>query len=48
MEKTKLNNGIEIPCVGIGTFTMSPEDAESAVGRALKMGTDSLILQMLM
>ena len=38
MNKIKLNNGIEIPCVGIGTFTMSPVDAESAVERALKNG----------
>ena len=33
-----LNNGVEIPCIGIGTFTISPEDAESSVCEALKMG----------
>ncbi|MBQ8451932.1 MAG: aldo/keto reductase [Clostridia bacterium] len=38
MEKIKLNNGIMIPTVGIGTFTMSPEDAEMAVEKALKNG----------
>jgi len=36
MEKIELNNGIEIPAVGIGTFTMSPEDAENVVYTALK------------
>ena len=34
----KLNNGIEIPSVGIGTYMISPEDAEVSVREALKMG----------
>ena len=34
----KLNNGIEIPSVGIGTFMISPSDAEISVCEALKMG----------
>ena len=38
MENIKLNNGVKIPAVGIGTFTMSPEDAENAVYSALKNG----------
>ena len=38
MNNIKLNNGIQIPCLGIGTFTMSPEDAESSVELALENG----------
>ena len=38
MEKMKLNNGIECPAVGIGTFMLSPADAENSVREALKMG----------
>ena len=34
----KLNNGIEMPSVGIGTFLLSPQDAENSVREALKMG----------
>ena len=34
----KLNNGIEIPSVGIGTFLLEPIDAENSVREALKMG----------
>ena len=37
MEKMKLNNGIECPAVGIGTFMLSPADAENSVREALKM-----------
>ena len=33
-----LNNGIEMPSVGIGTFLLSPRDAENSVKEALKMG----------
>lgn len=33
----KLNNGIEIPSVGIGTFLLSPQDSENSVKEALKM-----------
>lgn len=34
----KLNNKIEIPSIGIGTFMISPKDAENSVREALKMG----------
>ena len=34
----KLNNGIEMPEVGIGTFLLEPIDAENSVREALKMG----------
>lgn len=34
----KLNNKIEMPCVGIGTFLLSPSDAENSVREALNMG----------
>ena len=38
MENITLNNGIECPVVGIGTFMLSPKDAENSVREALKMG----------
>jgi diketogulonate reductase-like aldo/keto reductase len=38
MEYIILNNGIECPAVGIGTFMLSPADAENSVREALKMG----------
>ena len=38
MAKLPLNNGIECPAVGIGTFMLSPADAENSVREALKMG----------
>lgn len=38
MENIKLNNGIQMPMAGIGTFLLSPEDAENAVLSALKDG----------
>lgn len=34
----KLNNGIECPAVGIGTYMLSPADAENSVREALEMG----------
>ncbi len=34
----KLNNGKECPVIGIGTYMLSPEEAENSVGEALKMG----------
>ncbi|KLD57636.1 oxidoreductase, partial [Lactiplantibacillus plantarum] len=34
----KLNNGVKIPEMGIGTFQMSVDDAEQAVVDALKAG----------
>ncbi len=33
-----LNNGVECPALGIGTFMLSPADAENSVREALKMG----------
>lgn len=33
-----LNNNIECPVIGIGTFMLSPADAENSVREALKMG----------
>lgn len=38
MEMSRLNNGAEIPVAGIGTFLMSPSDAEAAVRSALENG----------
>ena len=38
MEYITLNNGIECPVVGIGTFMIAPPDAEVSVREALKMG----------
>ena len=38
MENITLNNGIKCPVVGIGTFMLSPADAENSVREALKMG----------
>ncbi len=38
MEYMTLNNGVKCPAVGIGTFMLSPADAENSVREALKMG----------
>ncbi|MBQ2177737.1 MAG: aldo/keto reductase [Oscillospiraceae bacterium] len=38
MEYTTLNNGVKCPVVGIGTFMLSPADAQNSVREALKMG----------
>ena len=38
METIKLNNGLTCPVIGIGTFMLSPADAENNVREALKMG----------
>ena len=38
MEYVTLNNKLECPAVGIGTFMLSPADAENSVREALKMG----------
>ena len=38
METVKLNNGLECPVIGIGTFMIAPKDAENSVREALKMG----------
>ena len=34
----KLNNGIECPVIGLGTFMLSPEEAKMSTREALKMG----------
>ena len=38
METIKLNNGSTCPVIGIGTFMLSPADAENSVREALNMG----------
>lgn len=38
MQTIKLNNGIECPVIGLGTFMLSPEDARNSTREALKMG----------
>ena len=38
MEYLTLNNGIKMPMAGIGTFMISPADAEKAVESALRSG----------
>ena len=38
MKKVKLNNGVEMPQLGIGTFMLSPDQAEKSVYNALKSG----------
>ena len=38
MENVKLNNNITCPVVGIGTFMLTPANAENSVREALKMG----------
>lgn len=38
IEKVHLNNGVEMPVIGLGTFLMKPEEAEDAVYNALQVG----------
>ena len=38
MEYVTLNNKLECPVVGIGTYMLAPADAENSVREALKMG----------
>ena len=38
MEKVKLNNGIEMPIFGLGTYLIKPKDAEITVREGLKIG----------
>ena len=38
MKQFKLNNGVLMPSVGIGTFLLEPKDTENSVREALKMG----------
>ncbi|WP_405346293.1 aldo/keto reductase [Ruminococcus sp.] len=38
MEYITLNNGLQCPVIGIGTFMLSPTDAQNSVREALNMG----------
>ena len=38
MEYTKLSNDVRVPLLGLGTFMISPDDTETSVYEALKMG----------
>jgi diketogulonate reductase-like aldo/keto reductase len=38
MEYATLNNGVKVPMVGIGTFQLSPDEAEASVVSALQSG----------
>ena len=38
MEYTTLNNGVQMPMAGIGTFLLSPDEAEASVRSALQCG----------
>lgn len=38
MKFTKLNNGVQVPMHGIGTFLLSPDEAEASVIYALENG----------
>ena len=41
MEYAELNNGLKMPVEGIGTFLLSPAEAEESVYQALKAGVFS-------
>ena len=45
MEYAVLNNGVKMPMAGIGTFLLTPEEAEASVSSALQTVTGSLIQQ---
>ena len=38
MEYVTLNNGVKMPIAGIGTFLLTPDEAENSVAHALKDG----------
>ena len=38
MQYVTLNNGIKMPMAGIGTFQLSPDEAEASVTSALQCG----------
>lgn len=38
MEYIVLNNGVKCPVIGIGTYMLSPAEAENSVREALRMG----------
>ena len=42
MEYILLNNGVNCPVIGIGTYMLSPAEAENSVREALKMGESVL------
>lgn len=42
MEYLKLNNGVEMPVEGLGTFLMSPAEAEAALLAALEAGYEHI------
>ena len=44
MENIVLNNKLECPVVGIGTFMLSSADAENSVREALKMGYETIVI----
>ena len=37
MENIRLNNGLDCPVIGIGTFMLAPVDAQNSVREALKI-----------
>ena len=38
MEYVTLNNGVKMPVAGIGTFLLTPDEAENSVAHALEDG----------
>lgn len=38
MEYAVLNNGVKMPMAGIGTFLLTPDEAEASVSSALQNG----------
>ena len=42
MEYLELNNGVKMPVEGLGTFLMSPADAEAASLAALEAGYEHI------
>lgn len=48
MEYITLSNGVKMPMAGLGTYLLTPDEAENSVIEALKQSADLLILLMLM
>ena len=48
MQTIKLNNKITCPVIGLGTFMLSPADAQKSAREALKWATALSTLPMLM
>lgn len=42
MEKIKLNNGVEMPILGLGVYQMSKEECENSVYEAIRLGYRSI------